>query len=522
MAQYIDPGQIDQKLSVPDRLGRPLGRRITDLREDYELVVDPKDDPRTPGMLGAGTYGRVWRYRRVTRAPIPFPEGPVAIKELDKRKACSSAKSLKHIMVEIAVLKNLRHPNIVCCFEVMFTDTRLYLVMEYCQGGELYHFIASQRLLQPKTAAIILKQIMMGLEYMHREMVVHRDIKPENILINKETLHIKLIDFGLAKYCGSGGPGAAADFPVTPSPGTVGAMPPHSGGAGDVLPSPMVACTPCGTELYSSLESISGILDNQCGRRPWMTTRSRLSKLDVYGAGVIAYAMLTGKLPFRSTYRNTGRPQDRERRLADLRAKMQQGLQFPPSAASLPLEAMQCVRAMMDHDIDRRVSARQTMELSWLKDVEVPASARLLPPGADPKAVAEPAADVKVLAKADPGGISLGAVPKPKRGGKRQPSKSPPASHGAEGTGEEAMQMDSSGTGASPASATPESEVVRKGAIPAEAQDMICQEEEDPDDPGTADPARFRNGWAELMGRVRGDEDDDLEVKTAAGESVSE
>ena len=323
---------IEQRLARPDRHGQPLAKKISDINDLYEIVTDPSDS-QGPGVLGSGSYGVVKRYKkRGLPGQENIPDTAVAIKEIEKRRVMTSQKTMKHIIVELVVLKKLSHPNVIRLFEVLHDENKIYVVMETCPGGELYSYIATKRTLPPREAAIILRQVLEGLKYIHAQHIVHRDIKPENILIDKSDLHIKIIDFGLAKYCGP----TSSEFPQSPSPGM--AMMQETS-----LPSPAIASTPCGTELYLALEAIVGILDGKIGtNKPWLSTRSRLSKVDVYGAGVITYAMLTGKLPFRSAYRQVRRTvEERQRRLQDLKNKISSGLNFPESAKDLPVEALE-------------------------------------------------------------------------------------------------------------------------------------------------------------------------------------
>ena len=363
--------EIDARLSRKhgtDGSGRQHARRIKSIEDEYQLLAMPDD--QDPGMLGRGSYGIVRRYEKRDLPHLAHvPSGPLAVKAIEKRRVSTSATSVKHVMIEVAVLKHLKHENIIRMYDVVHTDDTIYMVMELCSGGELYHFIAENRLLQPEQAAVILKQILLALHYIHSNHVVHRDIKPENILIDRNDLHIKIIDFGLSKYCGPSGGIIGLDFPQSPSPGMMAT----DFSATAVPPSPLVASTPCGTDLYLSLESICGILQ---GTRSYMSTKSRLPKVDVYGAGVIAYAMLTGKLPYRSVYRTVKRtPQERQRRLQDLKGKMDGGVVFPASSQTLPLEALECVRDLMTNDPTSRPTALEGAGFAWLKEAKIPTRA---------------------------------------------------------------------------------------------------------------------------------------------------
>ena len=102
---------------------------------------------------------------------------------------------------EVNILKNLNHPNIVQLFEVFEDDKNIFLVMELCDGQELFEEICQKidrrETYSEKDAAMIIKQVLSGIAYCHDKDVAHRDLKPENILISKSK-QIKIIDFGLS------------------------------------------------------------------------------------------------------------------------------------------------------------------------------------------------------------------------------------------------------------------------------------------------------------------------------------
>jgi serine/threonine protein kinase len=99
---------------------------------------------------------------------------------------------------EIEILKHLDHPNIVRIFESFEHKRQIYLVMEYCSGGDLYE--RCHPYTEQETAKIVTK-ILSAVAYMHKRGVVHRDLKFENILFEnkRKNANIKIIDFGLSK-----------------------------------------------------------------------------------------------------------------------------------------------------------------------------------------------------------------------------------------------------------------------------------------------------------------------------------
>ena len=104
------------------------------------------------------------------------------------------------IINEVTALKNLDHPNIIKLYEVYEDEDWIYLVQEFCEGGELFDYIANRDHLSEKESANIFKQIMQSIIYCHKNRICHRDLKPDNFMFaTKDGSTIKLIDFGLSR-----------------------------------------------------------------------------------------------------------------------------------------------------------------------------------------------------------------------------------------------------------------------------------------------------------------------------------
>ncbi|GBF87975.1 snf1-related kinase [Raphidocelis subcapitata] len=193
--------------------------------------------------LGIGSFGKVKVAEHVLTGH------KVAIKILNRRKIQAMDMEEK-VRREIKILKLLMHPHIIRLYEVIETPSDIYVVMEYVRGGELFDHIVERGRLAEDEARHFFQQIISGVEYCHRNMVVHRDLKPENLLLDSH-LAVKIADFGLSNVMRDG----------------------H------------FLKTSCGSPNYAAPEVISGKL--YAG-----------PEVDVWSCGVILYALLCGSLPF--------------------------------------------------------------------------------------------------------------------------------------------------------------------------------------------------------------------------------
>lgn len=165
------------------------------------------------------------------------------------------------IRCEIRVMQYLRHPNIVHIQSVLLSKSKLYLFMEYVDGGELYDEIVNNRRIDESTSRHYFQQVVDAVVYCHRRGVVHRDLKPENLLIDRNTGNIKITDFGLSR------------------------MRDVLDGKGNQL-----LKTQCGTPKYMAPEVIMPSPRGYDGE-----------KCDAWACGVVLYALMAGFLPFAGT-----------------------------------------------------------------------------------------------------------------------------------------------------------------------------------------------------------------------------
>jgi serine/threonine protein kinase len=101
---------------------------------------------------------------------------------------------------EVAILKQIEHPNVIKCFDVFVTCNNCYIVTEYCEGGDLMAILKKHKKTEPMTeekSTRIIKEVLAGFKYLTQKAIVHRDLKPANIFFRNGVA--KIADFGFAK-----------------------------------------------------------------------------------------------------------------------------------------------------------------------------------------------------------------------------------------------------------------------------------------------------------------------------------
>ena len=195
------------------------------------------------GIIGKGTFSIV------RLGENKATKEKVAIKIMQKNKIINK-EDLIRIHREIEMLSRLSHPNVIKIYKIQEDIKKFYIIMEYCENGELFNRIVEKQRLNEDEAAYFYYQIICGLEYIHKNDIAHRDLKPENLLLSKDDI-LKIIDFGLSNY-------SSYNF---------------------------LLGTPCGSPCYASPEMV-------CGKK------YNGFLIDIWSTGIILFAMICGYLPF--------------------------------------------------------------------------------------------------------------------------------------------------------------------------------------------------------------------------------
>jgi len=144
--------------------------------------------------LGKGTFGTVLLVKQQTTGRL------FAQKQFKKASLTVHKRLVEQTKTERTILESVnRHPFVVKLFYAFQDHEKLYLILEYAQGGELFTHLAQERMFTEEVASFYMAEMVLALEHLHRNLgVVYRDLKPENCLLDSEG-HLLLTDFGLSK-----------------------------------------------------------------------------------------------------------------------------------------------------------------------------------------------------------------------------------------------------------------------------------------------------------------------------------
>ena len=259
-------------------------------------------------VLGKGKFGlvRLGIHKESKRK--------VAIKIINKKLV--TAFDLEQVKTEVEILKIAQHPNIIRLYDVFENEKYIYIIMEYCGGGDLFSYIEKRGFkLKESKAAEIIHKLSTAIYYLHQYGIIHRDLKPENILMTNETddSDIRLLDFGLGKIIG-----------------------------------PNEYChEPFGTFSYAAPEVIL--------EKPYNF------KADLWTIGVITYLLIAGFLPFDD--------ENSEKEIA--RQTVYEPTPFPSSVwENISKEGKMFVDNLLEKDPKKRMGIKEVLEHPWLQKFE--------------------------------------------------------------------------------------------------------------------------------------------------------
>ncbi|XP_014503448.1 CBL-interacting serine/threonine-protein kinase 8 isoform X1 [Vigna radiata var. radiata] len=256
--------------------------------------------------VGEGTFAKV-KFAQNTETGES-----VAMKVLD-RSTIIKHKMVDQIKREISIMKLVRHPYVVRLYEVLASRTKIYIILEFITGGELFDKIVSHGRLSEADCRRYFQQLIDGVDYCHSKGVYHRDLKPENLLLDSQGI-IKISDFGLSAF-------------------------PEQGVS--------MLRTTCGTPNYVAPEVLSHKGYNG-------------APADVWSCGVILYVLLAGYLPFD------------ELDLTTLYSKIEKAQFSCPTW--FPVGAKSLLHRILDPNPENRITIQQIRNDEWFQKEYVPVS----------------------------------------------------------------------------------------------------------------------------------------------------
>jgi len=272
-----------------------------------QLVVENKgsiaNHYRIMQKIGSGTFGKVYKVLHT----LTNQYRAMKVVKIDTINYQDDDKTF---LKEIEMLAQLDHPNIIKIYEYYSDDLHYYVITELASGGELYDQIYNIHNYNEADAAVIMKQLLSVVCYIHSKGILHRDLKPENILLEtnkKGDLSIKIIDFGTSNYFDKN----------------------------------QKLTLKVGTPYYIAPEVLKKDYNNKC---------------DIWSCGVIMYVLLCGSPPFDG-------PDD----LAIMeKVKLGKYSFNGKEWASISNEAKQLINLMLTYDQKERISAEDALKHTWI------------------------------------------------------------------------------------------------------------------------------------------------------------
>lgn len=193
----VDDVDLEPELHIHSNLDAD-GSETIPLSEDIvnpgRIKLGPQDF-ELKKVLGKGGYGKVFQVKKTTGADA---NSYFAMKVLKKASIVRNQKDTAHTRAERNILEAVRHPFIVELVYAFQTGGKLYLILEYLSGGELFMHLEREGIFLEDTTCFYLCEIILALEHLHNLGIIYRDLKPENVLLDAQG-HVKLTDFGLCK-----------------------------------------------------------------------------------------------------------------------------------------------------------------------------------------------------------------------------------------------------------------------------------------------------------------------------------
>jgi serine/threonine protein kinase len=261
----------------------------------------------TQKKIGFGPYSSVYQAKNINNKNNILAIKKIVLSNLDN----IFSQMLKDEISIMNIIKNNPHPNIVKCYDIIHTIDAVYIVMEYCENGNLSSILGKP--MTERKSKFYFKQMVNALLYLDKHKIMHRDIKPKNILLSNNYTSLKLCDFGFAKTINN-----------------------------------KKMSTICGSPLYMAPEILNDKTYND--------------SIDIWAIGIILYELLFGNHPF---YKS--------KNLVDLRDDiLNTNINIPPTNLKirykLNADCIALVKSLLNKNDNTRIKINDINNHSWFKD----------------------------------------------------------------------------------------------------------------------------------------------------------
>ena len=238
----------------------------------------------------------------------------VAIKIIKTDKMTNKALDILDMEINImGLIKENPHPNIVGCYDIIRKKNETYLILEYCDSGDLKNIM--QKPIKEKFVQFYFTQLANGLKYLDKHSILHRDIKPRNILLTNNKKQLKIADFGFAKK---------------------------------ETHNPSLYDTICGSPLYMAPEII--------------TNKPYNNQIDLWSIGMILYELLFGSHPFEYC-----------KNIQELKDNIYTNIEIPPKDTinkDISNECIDLLKRLLQPSADSRITWNEFFESPWLQTIK--------------------------------------------------------------------------------------------------------------------------------------------------------
>lgn len=319
--------------------------RAGSMSEIYGDLAPNITDFSTIRIIGQGSFGKVFLVRP---KDADANSGEVYAMKLLQKSEVIRRHQVEHTMTERSIMSSVSHPFIMALKFAFQTPENLYMITEYCPGGELYFHLKRRKVFSVNMMQFYTAQIAMALEHLHHKKIIFRDLKPENILLDRDG-NCKLTDFGLSKLMTAEDEERLAI--ARRSGSTASSLTTTSSAGGDADEESQSQSQPTEAEAEAEKKQ-RHISFTFCGTPEYLSPEMLLHRMrgsgysfevDWWSLGIVSFEMVVGYVPFFD--------RDFNRMCEKI---LHRPLRFP-SKCNIPEDAQKFIKGLLQRDPRRRL-----------------------------------------------------------------------------------------------------------------------------------------------------------------------